>query len=480
MARRSLDAIARERQKLLRILEDNPEGLGRAQLLDRYEQESGKRITVRVLTLRTEELVASGVVKRLGRKNPRYQATVTAEAVGKETADAAPGETHADIPLSAQSRKMLAAIHRPRAQKTPVTYRTEFLDEYEPGVTWYLPTALREELRRLGTTAYADQPAGTYARDIMQRLIIDLSWGSSRLEGNKYSRIDTEELFKSGESAPGASDVDRQMILNHKGAIEFLVENALEIDFNRNTILGLHAYLSENLLGAPDEEGRLRTRAVGIGNSIYTPTGIPQVIEERFDTILSRARQIPDPLEQSFFMMVHIPYLQPFQDVNKRTSRLAANISLIKANLCPLSFVDVPERLYTDGILAVYEQNDVSLLRDVYSWAYRRSCEQFTVLREAMGVPDPIRLNYRLQLRDIVNDVVTEKIWPDDANLLARAYEYGVPDEHRADFVSATRRDLVALRPEKLSRYRLRQSQFDEWLAAIGKDHQRESRDSRG
>ncbi len=172
-----------------------------------------------------------------------------------------------------------------------MAYSPQFLDDYQPGHTWYLPTALRERLTGLGTTAYAGQPAGTYARDIMQRLVIDLSWASSRLEGNKYSRIDTEELINAGREAQGASDIDRQMILNHKAAIEFLVENAQDIDFNRHTVLNLHALLAENLLDNPGDEGRLRTRAVAIGTSVYTPTAIPQLIEEKFDQILAKARE---------------------------------------------------------------------------------------------------------------------------------------------------------------------------------------------
>lgn len=43
------------------------------------------------------------------------------------------------------------------------------------------------------------QPAGTYARKVLEQLLIDLSWSSSRLEGNTYSRLATEELFKSGD-----------------------------------------------------------------------------------------------------------------------------------------------------------------------------------------------------------------------------------------------------------------------------------------
>ena len=65
----------------------------------------------------------------------------------------------------------------------------------------------------------------------------------------------------------------------------------------------------------------------------------------------------PNPFEQAFFVTLHLPYLQPFEDVNKRVSRLAANIPLIHHNLCPLSFMDVPEDLYINGLLGVYELN---------------------------------------------------------------------------------------------------------------------------
>ena len=360
-----------------------------------------------------------------------------------------------------------AQLHRPRSARPPVTYNHGFLDAYQPGQTWYLPSAMRDHLCVLGRTDYMQQAAGTYARDIMQRLIIDLSWGSSRLEGNKYSRIDTEELLRDGKAAAGASAQDRQMILNHKAAIEFLVENAEEIEFNRYTVLGLHAFLSENLLDNADDEGKLRTRPIAIGTSVYTPTAIPQVIEERFDAILTKAAAIPDPMEQAFFAMVHLPYLQPFIDVNKRTSRLAANISLIKANLCPLSFVDVDEQAYSDGTLAVYESTDVSLLRDVFAWAYERSCAQFKVPQQAMGEPDPIRLNYRTQLRELVSEAVRERQWPTDEQLHEFAERNAVPEHDRGRFAVAARRDLVGLRADILARYSLRQSEFEGWTNAV-------------
>jgi hypothetical protein len=206
---------------------------------------------------------------------------------------------------------------------------------------------------------------------------------------------------------------------------------------------------------------------VAIGNSVYTPTAIPQLIEERFETILAKAEAISDPIEQSFFAMVHLPYLQPFIDVNKRTSRLAANIPLIRANLCPLSFVDVPEETYTEGTLGVYEQKNVSLLRDVYMWAYERSCAQFAVLRDAMGEPDPIRLNYRTQLRAMVADVVRGMEWPTTEAVMRHAEQLGVPERDVAAVAEEALHDLRALRPEFLARYSLRQREYDAWARSV-------------
>jgi Fic family protein len=118
------------------------------------------------------------------------------------------------------------------------------------------------------------------------------------------------------------------MILSRKDAIEFLVGAADEIGFNRYTILNLHALLADNVLADPAAAGWLRCIAVGIERSVFHPLEVPQLVEESFDQILATAAAITDPFEQAFFVMVHLPYLQPFDDVNKRVSRLAANISL--------------------------------------------------------------------------------------------------------------------------------------------------------
>ena len=146
---------------------------------------------------------------------------------------------------------------------------------------------------------------------------------------------------------------------------------------------------------------------------------MPQRIEEYFRLLLTKPKSIKDPFEQAFFAMVHISYLQPFIDVNKRVSRLAANIPLIKRNLSPLSFIDVPERAYIDGVLGVYELNRIELLRDVFVWAYERSCQQYAAVKQSLVPPDAFRLKYRSALTETVRSIILRRIAINAENLRA-------------------------------------------------------------
>ena len=373
--------------------------------------------------------------------------------------------TQPAIPLSGAGLQVRASVQRPVAQRWPVGYRREFLEGYQPNITFYLPQDLRERLHQLGRSPVEGRPAGTYARQIMDRLLIDLSWASSRLEGNTYSRLDTQNLIQFGQAAAGKDQFEAQMILNHKAAIEMLVDQAAEIGFNRYTLQNLHALLSENLLPDPGAGGRLRRIEVAISGSVYLAVAIPQQIDECFDRLLAKAAAIVDPFEQAFFAMVQLPYLQPFEDVNKRTSRLAANIPLIRQNLSPLSFVDVPEDLYVEGTLGVYEINRVELLRDVFAWAYERSCQRYTVLRDSLPAPDPLRLKHREAVRVLVGDIVGDRVRRDDIAGIRRRATALVDAEDMEDVVALVINELHQLHEGNIARYRLRPSQFREWLA---------------
>jgi hypothetical protein len=424
------EELERQRAKIAAIIAQHPAGIDRQDLMAAYNSTSTQPLLWRTVLRRLEELIRDARV----------------------------------VPVHAGRHRIYRSL--PTNVLVP-PYDPTFLEQYLPGVTWYLPEALRTHLATLGRTPVSGQAAGTYARHIYEQLLIDLAWSSSRLEGNAYSRIDTKELFELGRSASGASAEDAQMLLNHRAAIATLVEDAGELDFNRRTFVRLHAALSENLLGNRRDEGALRTRAVMIDGSMFTPLAIPQKIEELFDNLLAKAHAIPDPFEQAFFIMVHLPYLQPFVDVNKRTSRLGANLSLVRANMCPLSFVDVPQREYVEGTMAVYELRRVELLRDLFAWAYERSCAQYTVLRESAPPPNPIRLQYRTELRTVITACILELRDPTPALLMERTSALGIPAEDRAAFVTEAREDFLALNEAVFARYRFTPNQFAAWKAMM-------------
>ena len=257
------------------------------------------------------------------------------------------------------------------------------------------------------------------------------------------------------------------MILNHKDAIEFLVDSAEEIGFNRYTILNLHALLANNLLADPDSAGRLRRIGVGIAGSVFHPLEVPQLIKECFEQILATASVIADPFEQAFFVMVQIPYLQPFDDVNKRVSRLSANIPLIRASLSPLSFEDVPRRLYTEAVLGVYELNRIELLRDLFIWAYRRSAARYAAVRQSLGEPDPFRMRHRMALREVVGEVVRGRMDKKQAAAHVGAWtREHVDQEEYERFREIAERELLSLHEGNFARYRVRPSEFAAWQEA--------------
>jgi Fic family protein len=371
------------------------------------------------------------------------------------------------IPISPESESIKKYVREPIQSRRPVGYNRTFIDSYRPNDTFYLSSEIRQHLQDLGRSPEGQRPAGTYARKILSRLLIDLSWNSSRLEGNTYSLLETERLLELGEATEGKDAREAQMILNHKAAIELLVEQASEVNFNRYTILNLHALLSDNLLADPAACGRLRFIPVGIDGTVYHPLEVPQLIDECFQQLLDTAALIRDPFEQAFFVMVHLPYLQPFEDVNKRVSRLAANLPLIRDNLCPLSFVDVPERAYIDGVLGVYELNRTELLRDVFVWAYERSCARYSAVRRSLGDPDLFRMRYRKLLVETVAEIVHREMDKKTATafIKKRAVDDDVSQEDQARFIEVVEVEVMSLHEGNIARYRIRPSQFQKWRA---------------
>lgn len=367
------------------------------------------------------------------------------------------------IPLSTTAEMIREKVRQPLHLRSPVGYNREFLDRYHPNKTYYLSEFSRQHLLEIGN-AHGDLPAGTYARQIFNRLLIDLSWNSSRLEGNTYSLLETERLLKLSEVIEGKDLKEAQMILNHKEAIEFLVDSASDIAINRHTILNLHAILSYDLLGDPGACGRLRSIPVRIAKSVYHPLGVPHLIDECFQQIIGLASKIHDPFEQAFFLMVQLPYLQPFDDVNKRVSRLVANIPLILNNLSPLSFVDVPVQTYVQGLMGVYELNRIELFREVFIWAYERSCLHYSAKRKELGEPDPFRIRYRDLIRATIVHIVRNQMNRSAAvDLIKQSAVESVPSDAQARFIEVVETEIMYLHEGNFARYRLRHAEYAAW-----------------
>jgi len=383
----------------------------------------------------------------------------------KGTADE-PRSPEAAVP--AQSAKALALRRYvdldPKLRKH-VGYHPQFLAGYRPNKDFYLPEKQRARLLKIGRAETGSRPAGTYARNILERLLVDLAWNSSRLEGNTYSLLQTRALIQQGAAAAGKNAEETQMILNHKAAIEFVVRDAEELEISKYTICNIHALLSENLLGSSDACGRIRQIPVAIGASTYVPLDGGKQLEKQLDLFVDKARAIRDPFEQSLFSLVHLSYLQAFEDVNKRTSRLLANVPLIQANLRPLSFADVPELDYLKALIGVYEKNDTTLIEELYIWAYERSAQKYSAIQQSMGPANLLNLKYREPIHSLVQAAVKENLKAAKVGerALALGRKLGLPLGELQELTELIQTELADLHEGNIARYQLSRAEFLRW-----------------
>lgn len=461
---------------VLRLLEKDPEvsirSIAEASGMSKDDNTDRKAIRRAILALEKQKLV---MPKGSGRSRvyvpfkaipeieplPKPEGTASTDAeIGAEEKDLFKG-----IDLTEESRRLLQYISSGINEREPVGYNQDFLRAYEPNETFYLSEDHRKKLLATGRVEAIERPAGTYARNILDRLLIDLSWNSSRLEGNTYSLLETKRLIELGETATGKDATESQMILNHKAAIEYIVEFAPDEPITSHEIYSIHALLSENLLGDPGASGRLRTIIVDITGTTYVPIENPQVLRDCFDLFVKKINEITDPFEQSLFSIVHLSYLQAFEDINKRTARLVANIPMIQKNLKPLSFTDVDKAAYVRALLGVYERNDISLIRDLYIWAYIRSSQRYTAVQQSMGEPNLLKLRYREPIREIVKSIILEPVV--GAAIVRKIRDLieanNIPQDDRVELFSLIETEIISLHDGNVARFRVRPSEFQAW-----------------
>lgn len=450
-------AIQQELDKITRLLANNPDGLSIKQISENLDF----CISDKTLQRRLRVLVDQGCLMLTGQRRaalylPCHEVLRTEEGTSKDSKLAI---------FDQNTKAKLEFLDRPPYLRSKVSYNPEFLESYVPNESCYVPKDLRQQLFRQGRRFDSQLVAGTYAKQICQRLLIDLSYNSSRLEGNTYSELDTRKLLEEGIAAQGKVNEEALMITNHKEAILFLIENAQDIKLNSFTIRNLHHLLSQDLLANPLASGNVRTTEVDIGQSTYKPLSNAHLLKEFLELLLLKAQRIIDPFEQSFFLLVHLSYLQAFEDVNKRTSRLSCNIPFIQKNLCPLSFTDVPRDDYTAALLCIYELNDIEPMRALYSWAYLRSCEQYASVKNSIGEIDVFRVLHRKQRKEIMGQVIRQGLHGPNASALIESYCREAGIEALDKFTAMTLTDLSVLHVGAIVGLGITEAELVTWLA---------------
>jgi len=202
----------------------------------------------------------------------------------------------------------------------------------------------------------------------LERLAIDLSWKSSQIEGNTYSLLETERLLKEKETAAGKTKEEAIMLLNHKDAIDFIVENPdYLIPLSVSKIEDIHSLLIKEL----GVDKNIRKRRVGISGTNFRPLDNEFQIMEALSSMCELVNSKESVFEKALLLLVLISYIQPFVDGNKRTARIVSNAVLMNYKHCPISFRTADSLEYKKAMLLFYEKNNISIFKEIFIDQFR-------------------------------------------------------------------------------------------------------------
>lgn len=225
------------------------------------------------------------------------------------------------------------------------------------------------------TKRTTDLPQSIQKKEL-ERLVIELSWKSSKIEGNTYTLLDTEKLILENKEAPGHSKEEAQMILNHKDAFNYVHQHPEQFKtITRKNLEELHAILVKGLsvgLG-------MRTRPVGITGSKYLPLDNIHQIADAIESLTTMIALVEEPYTMALLALLGISYIQPFEDGNKRTGRLMANALLLSHSLAPLSYRSVDENEYREAVLVFYELNSITPMKEIFIAQYDFAARNYAV-----------------------------------------------------------------------------------------------------
>ncbi|WP_420604051.1 Fic family protein [Flagellimonas sp.] len=230
-----------------------------------------------------------------------------------------------------------------------------------------------ESLQQKYTMNISGLSENEYGKEL-ERLAIDLSWKSSQIEGNTYSLLETEQLLKEKETAAGKTKEEAIMLLNHKDALDFIIENKGYLNqLTVSKIEEIHSMLTKEL----GVERNLRKRRVGISGTNYRPLDNEFQILEALEETCKVVNGKENVFEKALLALVLVSYIQPFMDGNKRTARIVANAILMEYGHCPQSFRTVDSIHYKKAMLLFYEQNNITSFKDIFIDQFQFAVETY-------------------------------------------------------------------------------------------------------
>lgn len=216
-------------------------------------------------------------------------------------------------------------------------------------------------------------PNDIYRKEL-ERFIIELSWKSSRIEGNTYSLLDTETLIKQNIEAAGHPKEEAIMILNHKATFETILAHKEEFkNISMSQITQLHNVLVKDL----SITAGIRNGAIGITGTTYRPLDNSFQIREALERTIGAINTSTFPLEKALIAIVFISYIQPFADGNKRSCRMLANAILMAQDYYPLSYRSVDETTFKEALILFYEQHSIVQFKKILLSQYRFALDTY-------------------------------------------------------------------------------------------------------
>lgn len=296
---------------------------------------------------------------------------VIVEGKGKATRYSLSAQAHLMMPLNIDTYFIKDIDER----KVQESFNFQLIQDVLPRVTLFTPEEkIRLESAHKEFLANMETLSDLEYRKEMERLGVDLSWKSSQIEGNTYSLLETERLLKEKQTAQGKTKEEAVMLLNHKDALDFILDNPDYLkELSVRRLEDIHSILTKEL----GVGNGIRKRRVGITGTNYRPLDNEFQIREALEDTCQLINGKENVFEKALLILVLLSYIQAFTDGNKRTARISSNAVLIAWGYCPISFRTVDSVDYKKAMLMFYEQNNIAAFKRIFIEQYEFAVKNY-------------------------------------------------------------------------------------------------------